>query len=358
MLTRHAWQGAWVVITIVLSGHSSAVLANQESCVHSSTVPHRVQLSKEIASYSYADFLDLVDDAGTWREDRGADNAPRRPDCGHDCIYKPANADRNERNDEPPKVLASIHPVCDAADIQLATLPEFGVIIGRVRYEGTYGPLPPGALKRLGDAAFNIGDGKFKGRDQRAPEHYVLLSKGPFLKPESHAIWRLVALFPPKGQSDGFVKVVDQGLFRFCLEHDDVDQEVNEPLASFRSCAEVEEFRIMSLRRPVQWTVLADSTVDSTIAQRETYLRLVRGDTIALNRLRSQMSVLFPGLPPVPLRDDDAIEPRSRGGPFSRTMNESRARLPYAAPPRYGELHVDAPMWFVCSGGCCSGEPW
>ncbi|HEU4798456.1 MAG TPA: hypothetical protein VFT63_05975, partial [bacterium] len=208
-------------------------------------------------------------------------------------------------------------------------------------------------------AAFNIGDGMVKGRERRAAEHYVLLTKGPFLKPESHAIWRLVALFPPKGQTGGAVKVVDQGLFRFCLEHDDdLDQQPNEPLASFRSCAEVEEFRMMSLRRAVQFAILADSTIDSTLAQRQTYQRLVRGDTIALSRLRSQMSVLFPGLP-VPLpRDDDSFDTRSRGGPFSRAVKEAGTRLPFALPPRYGDLHVDAPLWVVCAGGCCSGEPW
>jgi hypothetical protein len=358
-MQRQTWQPAILVAALIVQGplNRTALSASAPPCDHAWGTPHHGELSKPIEDYSYAEFYNLVTKELTWEDTRGADNAPRRADCGHECLYKRGANDKNERDDDPPKVLASIHPICDASDIALDSLPEHGVLIGRVAYEGTFGPEPKGPLKRLGDASINIGGGKFNGKHAREREHYVFLTRGPFVLPKHHAVWKLVALRKDANERAGDLVVVDEGLFSVCLpEHGTPGN--REPLASFRSCAEVHELRFLSALRPIQQAVLGDSAIDSVTAERTTFSLLVRADSTALVRLRARMSTLFPGLPQSQ-RDQEESDtaPRSQG-PFMAATSSLKMSTRRLVTGRYADLHPDAPMWFVCAGGCCSGTPW
>jgi hypothetical protein len=125
-------------------------------------------------------------------------------------------------------------------------------------------------------------------------------------------------------------------------------------LASFRSCAEVAEFHGLSTRIDVQNAVLAADTGNRETAQVRAFELLVRADSGALARLRLiPDSVLF-GRPPTGLRD----EPASGGPSRPRDDGVESPVLRLLQNSRYGELHPDAPMWYVCANGCCSGQPW
>jgi len=310
-------------------------------------------LSQDIRTYDYASFSSFVRKEIQWDSTSGVFRAPRRSDCGGRCIYDPADPN-NKRTDSPPLVLADNAPICDADKIDLQSIPPHGVLIGRVTYQRSVGGGPP----RNGDASFNIGDGLFGGKRRRDPDHYVLLTKGMFVIPEYHAIWKLVALLRSAGNQKDSVVVVDSGLFRVCLPTHSMPDS-GAVLASFRSCAEASESRALSMRRDVQIIVLGNTDRDSVSAQHEVYSRLIRGDRAAFDSVLVLRRSLFPGL--LEARRDDAPEPApAYHGPFARSTESyfsplnRRSLFDY----RYGDLHVDAPLWYVCHGGCCSGEPW
>ncbi|MCC6317184.1 MAG: hypothetical protein IT361_05775 [Gemmatimonadaceae bacterium] len=348
MHSRHATPTLALLATLGLEGAVPTV--PQPACAPNGSAAYHGALERPLTgtgSYDYSGFRSFVE-SRTWLAEAGVSRVRRRGDCGPRCIYA---GSRNRREDEPTSyALASNHPICDAGRISIPDLPANGVLIGRLRYDGERG-----TASAAGDASFNLTSRRPITTTRRLREHYVVVTPGKQLVDKStYAIWRIVAIWDTTRSGRGEFAVVDSGLFRVCLPtHMTRSGEV---LASFRSCAEVAELHALSRLTAVQQRVLPTFQGDSALRQASTFSLLVRGDSAALDALALVPdSVKFGRVP-----GDDAPEAEDDRphGPFaSATWRNPSVRRRLLAG-RYGELHADAPLWYTCVNGCCTGEPW
>jgi hypothetical protein len=347
MRTHQVVLSGLLMVALDLPGHAGlagAASLQDHICEPVESGLYHGQLTKPLkgnSAYSPAEFLAFARNR-TWVRSKGVTNVRRRGECGGNCVYK---GTQNVRDDEPTNTArVSNAPICDARKIVLETLPAYGVIIGELRFESSTGPA---GLQPHGDGAYNVGTGRFRGRPSRLPEHYVVLFPGERLVDRTnYAMWKLVALV---GKTHEIV-VVDSGLFRVCLPAHPMPSNV---LASFRSCAEVAEFHGLSTRLEVQNVVLRSDTLNREAAQLRTFELLVLADSGALARLRSIPDSILFGRRSTGERD----EPASGGPSRPRDDDGYPSLLRLLQNSRYGELHPDAPMWYVCANGCCSGQP-
>jgi hypothetical protein len=344
MKSRHAVKTVLLIAIVVTPSYSGRFASGQPAnCAPSAGGTYHGQLPKPLSSYTYTEFAQFAGSLN-WLDNKGVNSAPRRADCGPACIYKGPG---NERDDEPArKLLVSNHPICDAGAIQHLKLPDNGVLIGRLTHMRE---LPP--RSRAGDASFNVRRATPGNNPGRHAEHYVIVFPGRQFKDRAtYAIWRIVTILD---RSDKPVAPIDSGLFRVCLPKHPTRPDT---LASFRSCAEVSEFHDLSVMPAVQRMILGDQ-VDSALAQREVFARLVLADSGALARLRTLPdSILF--APPARSSRENEDHFGATHGPFARATQFDVPSSRRLFRLRYGELHIDAPLWYTCAEGCCSGEPY
>lgn len=342
MRSRDAVRTTLLAAALVTPSYSGSAGDQPGPCDPPRGAIYHGQLMQDLSTYSNDQFR-VFAASRNWIRDKGVDAAPRRADCGEGCVYRgPAN----ERDDSPKAtVRISNHPICDAHTIAHLSLPEHGVLIGRLTHVRED---PPGS-PRMGDASFNVKRATPGSNPGRLPEHYVVVLPGrQFLDKQNYAIWKIVTILNRDVRP---VSVVDSGLFRVCLPKHPA---ATDTLASFRSCAEVSEFHELSQMRGVQMRLVGEQ-FDSTEAQRRVFSMLVRADTTALARLSLMIDSIRAAPRPAPRREGDAGPETMTHGPFAGALHEGWT---FRRLERYGELHVDAPLWYTCAQGCCSGEPW
>jgi hypothetical protein len=343
MRSRNAVLSSLLVVAIATPADAPWDARQPRDCSPPAGGSYHGQLMQPLSTFTSGRFRDYARGLN-WQDDKGVNAAPRRGDCGPPCLYKGPD---NDRDDDPKRhVLVSNHPICDAGKIAHTNLPDNGVLIGRLTHVREH---PPGS-PRGGDASYNVRRATPGQNPGRIAEHYVVVFPGQmFIDQGTYAIWKIVSTFTDDAKS---VVVADSGLFRVCLPKHAMSQDT---LASFRSCAEVSELHELSLMRIVQVRLLGDG-VDSAAAQRQVFSRLVRADSVALSRLDPIVrEIIAQRRRGAGVRDEEAEAEPMGHGPFVRAINEGRTRRFLT---RYGELHVDAPLWYTCAEGCCSGEPW
>lgn len=358
MLLRNAVHGSLLITAALLptnSGHSARAAWQPRVCEPSGPSGRHGELTKPLSGagmYSYEEFKSFAE-SREWKPEQGVDSVRRRGDCGAKCVFK---GKHNARDDEPLSVaVVSNVPICDANRVAHLNLPALGVLIGRItllRNETPQGPPP------TGDGNYNVGTGRFAGRPAREPHHYMVITPGAKLIHKQYfAMWKLVALYRrQQGLTNDTIAVVDSGLFSVCLPQHPMPAE---PLASFRSCAEVTELHSMSRRTEIQAAILDEATRrDTTRAQQVLFSLLVRADPRALDALlKLPDSVLFRPERSGAARDQDPGDGLETRGPFAGASETASSIRRWILQARYGELHPDATAWYTCDGGCCVGNP-
>lgn len=355
MFLRNAVHGSLLITAALLATNSGQYVRTSGQpapCESSGPSGRHGELTKPLSGagmYTYREFKQFAE-SRDWRPQQGVDNVRRRGDCGGKCLFK---GKHNARDDEPRSVaLVANAPICDANHVDHLRLPALGVLIGRITLLKNVTPAGP---PPSGDGNYNIGTGTFGGLPPREPHHYMVITPGARLIHKQYfAMWKLVALFSrQQGHRSDTIAVIDSGLFSVCLPQHPMPPE---PLASFRSCAEVTELHSMSTRTEIQVAILGDVARQDTVrAQQTVFSMLVRADPRALDALlKLPDSVLFQ---PDRKGDDDSIDGARMRGPFAGARETAHGLRNWIVQTRYGELHPDATAWYTCGGGCCVGGP-